>query len=399
MNRDMTTPAPAGNMNAHSGDAEHGSTVGILSPLARYSLAGLRRCFGEQQNRWSFKYHLDGRTDPNEFRPHMDLYYSLNVLLGLAPVYPMLTAECYDISNIFASICRDMRNQPVRNGAWGMALWAAVELGLDVPAIAADRLRPITADVASVAGWTAQDIGLSLSGVTAQLRHDAEWRPLAQGLRNLLLDRFRGPGALFRDSGKGPRQYLATFATQIYAALALYQYGEAMGDAEAIAAASTCAAKLIFLQGPLGEWPWFFLPGADRVLDFYEVYSVHQHGMAPALLHYAVRHEVAGARAAIERGFAWIFGANEMAMSMMVPERQLIYRSQARRGWQGRRTARLARSAVVAALGQRWPVRTERLSITREMRSYEFGWLLWSFGACSDYPALTHHPAFQNAIT
>ena len=294
-------PAPGEAADREALAALPASSLGTSgdSPLVQYGLAGLRRCWMPEYGRWSHKYHLDGRTHPNESKPHSDLYYSLNVLLGFAPVRGALGAELYDLPVMFESICDALPDHPVRNGAWGMALWTAAELGLDVPAVAADRLRPLASDIASIAGWTAQDVGLSLSGATAQLRRDRSWERLAKGLRDLLMDRFRGPRALFRDSGNGPRRHFATFATQVYAALALYQFGEVAGDSAALSAASACAEKLIALQGPRGEWPWFYLPARDRVLDPYEVYSVHQHGMAPALLHHADRHGVTSARAAI----------------------------------------------------------------------------------------------------
>jgi hypothetical protein len=366
-------------------------------PLVHYGLAGLRRCWMPEHARWSHKYHLDGRAEPNESIPHSDLYYSLNVLLGLAPVRRSLSREPYDIPHLFNAICLELPKFPVRNGAWGMALWAAAELGLDAPGLVADRLRPLAADPGAAAAWTAQDLGLSLSGAAAQARHDPSWRPVASALASLLLQRFRGPGALFRDSGHGPRRHFATFATQVYVALSLYHYGELAEDATAIAAANGCAEKLIALQGPLGEWPWFYLPRADRVLDPYEVYSVHQHGMGPAVMHHAVGHGVAGARTAIERGFRWIFGENEMGVSMLRPDLSLIYRSQRRRGLQARREARLMRAAVTATMGGGgWPTVKVPLELTREMRSYEFGWLLWSFGGRDDYPEFTGNTAFAS---
>jgi hypothetical protein len=166
----------------------------------------------------------------------------------------------------------------------------------------------------------------------------------------------------------------------------------------ALAAANACVTKLLALQGPYGEWPWFYEPRQETVLDQYEVYSVHQHGMAPAILHYANDHGVARARAAIERGFEWIFGNNEMGLSMLVPSLQLIYRSQARRGIQGHRVARLLRAVLPVSIGQDGPAASGGLRLTQEMRSYEFGWLLWAFGDRTDYPALTHHPAFSACV-
>ena len=38
------------------------------------------------------------------------------------------------------------------------------------------------------------------------------------------------------------------------------------------------------------------------------------------------------------------------------------------------------------------------LQLTEEMRSYEFGWLLWSFGGRSDYAAFANAPEFRTAV-
>jgi len=386
----MHEPTPAINLRR---EAE------LLSPLAAYGLGGLRRCWMPSHHRWSHKYHLDGRDAPNESVSHSDIYYSFNVLLGLSRVRWALADEPYDIPMLFEALSEAALSEPMRNGAWGMALWAAATWDVAVP-IAAGKLRSLTRDIATLARWTAQDTGLSLSGAVAQAKRDPEWAPVAERLRNLLLSRFRGPGALFRDSGSGFRRHFATFATQVYAALALYHYGEYAGDHVAIEAANRCVAKLIELQGDLGEWPWFYWPYRDRVLDRYEVYSVHQHGMGPALLHHAVQHGVPGARAALVRGFEWIFGANEMALSMFVPDVSMIYRSQARCGFGGSRAGRLLRAGIGAASGTGGsPAGRDALRLTREMRSYEFGWLLWSFGSCAEYPELTHHPAFKHSST
>ena len=378
------------------GDAGGSRPVSDVSPLTTYGLRGLRRCWMPEQRRWSHKYHLDGRMQRNESRPHSDIYYSLNVLLGLARVREGLATEPYDVAAVFGDLCQASAGQQMRNGAWGMALWAAAEWDLDPPGVVAAKLRNLSSDLSPLVAWTAQDVGLSLSGATAQSSRDASWRPLTRALRDLLLSRFRGPGVLFRDSGSGLRRHFGTFATQVYAALSLYQYGEFAEDTVAIEAANACVVKLLALQGQMGEWPWFYWPGRDRVLDRYEVYSVHQHGMGPALLHHAVGHGVPGARAAIVKGFSWIFGANEMAVSMLVPAESLIYRSQARRGVGGRRDMRLLRAVAGAATGGGGgPAGKSNLRLTEEMRSYEFGWLLWSFGGRVDYLELTHRLEFD----
>ncbi len=366
-----------------------------LDLLTQYALRGLQQCWMEDMGRWSHKFHLDGRSHPNESKPHSDVYYSFNVLLGLARVSRNSDACYFDTKAIFEDLCQAAAHLHMRPGAWGMALWAASELGIDAPGAIKDKALGMGREIEQVILWQAQDVGLSLTGACTQVALDARWHPVAKALRDTLMTRFRGPGALFRDGAGGIRYHVSSFATQVYAALALYHYAEIYSDEEALAAANSCVRKLIALQGPNGEWPWFYSPAEDRVLDLYEVYSVHQHGMAPALLHHAVTAGVLGAREALIKGFGWLFGANLLGRSMLVPEQSLIYRSQARRGLAGRRSMRLASAAVqmVSGLVPR-PAVASQVRLTPEMRSYEFGWLLWSFSGRKEYADLANHPAF-----
>jgi hypothetical protein len=350
---------------------------------------------------WSHKYHLDGRPEPNESVPHSDSFYSLNVLLGFARNPEIVAGEPYHLEAIFNAATRSLLLQRVRKYAFGMALWAGAELGFDVPANVLAKVRDLNGDPAAAVHWTAQDVGLVLSGVVAQSRLDPAWCEIATSLRDVILTSFRAPSGLFFDSGSGFRRYFASFATQVYICLGLFHYGEAMDDPLAIAAANACATQLIALQGPRGEWPWFLAPGRGTVVDFYEVYAVHQHGMAPALLHHAIMHGVPGARAALVKGFIWLFGDNELGRTMLRPELHLFYRSQRRSGISGSRAARGLRALTKAALNRNDEIGTARgagRAVCLEVRSYELGWILWSFGGRRDFPELTDRPEFTAAL-
>ena len=63
-----------------------GSSVRNNSPLVDYALRGLDRCWLPEFGRWSHIYHLDQRRQPNELVPPSDVFYTLNVLLGMARV-------------------------------------------------------------------------------------------------------------------------------------------------------------------------------------------------------------------------------------------------------------------------------------------------------------------------
>src|SRR5215475_4595402 len=56
------------------------------SPLVNFALKGLDRCWLPEHGRWSHIYHLDGRASPNESLPRSDVFYTLNVVLGLSRV-------------------------------------------------------------------------------------------------------------------------------------------------------------------------------------------------------------------------------------------------------------------------------------------------------------------------
>src|SRR5262249_39582519 len=141
--------------------------------------------------------------------------------------------------------------------------------------------------------FRAQDLGMLLTGVVAQAKAGmTEWARFTAPLFRYLEERFHAESGLFFDAPSGLRRRFASFATQIYLSIACYQYGDFAGASSAIAMANNCVRKLIALQGPRGEWPWFFDAATGRVLDFYEIYSVHQYGMAPALLEWAERFDI-----------------------------------------------------------------------------------------------------------
>lgn len=367
------------------------------SPLVNYALNGLERCWLPEHRRWSHIYHLDGRASPNESVPSSDVFYTLNVLLGMSRV-----AGIPDGIDLPETFCRNvllLTRLRVRKYAFGMALWSAAELGLEIPEPVKCELRAILCDESQWGTFRAQDLGMLLTGVVAQARAgENEWWRYAKPLYRFLKERFHSESGLFFDAPRGFRRRYSTFATQTYLSIACYQYGEFAGDASALVMADTCVRNLIALQGQQGEWPWFFDALSGRVLDFYEVYSVHQYGMAPALLEWAERFGQRGARDALVKGFHWLLGHNQLGRAMLVPELNLTLRSHVRKGELTTKAPRILR-----ALKNTWTGNKGRLiegpdvDVRLECRSYELGWILWSFGRRTDLPELTHNCAFGGA--
>ena len=79
------------------------------SPLVSYALRGLDRCWLPEHGRWSHIYHLDGRDPPNESVPHSDVFYTLNVLLGLSRVASSMRTRSISAPTIKSSASRSAR--------------------------------------------------------------------------------------------------------------------------------------------------------------------------------------------------------------------------------------------------------------------------------------------------
>jgi hypothetical protein len=365
------------------------------SPLVNYALNGLQRCWMPEHGRWSHIYHLDGRAQLNESVAHSDVFYTLNVLLGLSRLKEI--PANIDVAAIFERNVHQLSRLPVAKYAYGMALWSAAELRLEVPAVVARQIEALLTDRRNWATFRAQDIGMLLSGLIAQARTgQTQWQRFIGPLFSFLSERYHSQSGLFFDAPYGLRRRFASFATQTYLTLACFHYGEFAGDAAAIRMAKACTRKLIGFQGSNGEWPWFFDAQRGCVLDYYEVYSVHQYGMAPAFLECAERHDVREAKDALILGFNWVLGDNQLRRSMLVPDLQLTIRSQVRKN--ELRTTRLRMVRAIHNTYFQSPaglIDPADVGLRMECRSYELGWILWSFGARSDLRQLTHDQAFS----
>jgi len=367
--------------------------------LIQYALRGLRSCWMPEIGRWSYIYHLDGRSNPSVSIPASDVFYSLNVLVGLARIAHYGKIHDFDLRAVFGRCATEILKHNTRIYAYGTALWASAELGLDLPGATSNAIVALAENKAGWSQFRAQDLGMLLAGAVKRAEREpgGGWADVARGLFSFLVDHFSCSSGLFYDAPRGWRRNFSSFATHTYLTLASYIYGEWSGDERAITLANHCTRKLIELQGPQGEWPWFFHTPSGRVVDFYEVYSVHQEGMAPAFLLHADFHGVQDARKALVRGFKWILGQNQLDRPMLWKKEGLICRSQVRRGELNRKYRRVGRAILKAINGTpaKLAAPTE-LELRLECRSYELGWILYSFGPRADFLELQQHSEFAS---
>ncbi len=288
-----------------------------------------------------------------------------------------------------------------------LGLQRAVQAGLDVPVDPGDLLR-LAIDEMGSPEITTGDLGLLL---WADARAGGEWRDrvafrlhgrigsafpdldgpelswvligAAEAGADLLLDdalerqlaRADPDSGLFRHRDGGGRVRFPNFATQIYGVLAL-AVASRRGREQALEPARRAADRLLELQRDDGGWPWIFDTKTGRVVEPYEVYSVHQDAMAPMAL--TELSEVSGEgcyRQAGIRGLDWIFGRNDLGREMLDREAGILYRSIRRRRGLDRA---LLYANTIGALAGRAPFSETRgpLEVNPTDRPYHLGWIL-----------------------
>jgi hypothetical protein len=181
------------------------------------------------------------------------------------------------------------------------------------------------------------------------------------------------------------RMHIANFADQIYPIQALAFAAKARGDHEALDLADKAAARLVKTQGPMGQWWWHHSPRTGEIIEEYPVYSVHQHSMAPMALH--CLHSAGGKNhEAGERGRAWL-RHNELGTDMIDDKQGTIWRSIERAENPVKRSTR----KLGALVGKR-ATHSDRptLRLNREIRPYEWGWLLYVNALESEQRASSH---------
>ncbi|HEX2160772.1 MAG TPA: hypothetical protein VHF88_03030 [Thermoleophilaceae bacterium] len=308
--------------------------------------------------------------------------YALIVLLGLLRARHAGAAPSIDPDKLRDAIDAALERPEVTPGDVALRLWVESRAETGSANTLVERLDRSL----DVNGGLAAREGLELGWIVTALAVTEDLTARGRELRKAALDQLiasnQGPSGLFRHFGEGgARRRFPNFATQIYSVLALAVTAGRGLDARALPAARRAADRLLALQLPDGGWPWMYDAERGSVVERYEVYSVHQHGMAPMTL-----YELSGVSgeeryaAAGDRGIPWLFGANELGAQMAPLERGMTYRS-IRRVRPLDRLCLYANTATAAAIGRSRAGRGRRLELNRTCRPYELGWLVEAWAA------------------
>jgi hypothetical protein len=252
------------------------------------------------------------------------LRYTLMCLLGLQRAQKAGLPVPIDPGELLGLVVDEVTSPEMTVGDLGLLLWADARAGGRWRDKVAFRLHGrLGTRFPNLEGLELSWVVIGAAEAKAQvLLDDALARQLAR------VDSHSG---LFRHQDGGGRARFPNFATQIYGVLALEAAARA-GRAQALGPARRAADRLLDLQREDGGWPWIFDTRAGRVVEPYEVYSVHQDAMAPmALLALTDATGDERYRDAALRGLEWVFGGNDLNRVMLDREAGILYRSIRRR--------------------------------------------------------------------
>jgi hypothetical protein len=309
----------------------------------------------------------------------VSLRYTLMVLLGLHEAQRGGRRHGFDLARVWSAAAGRLDAAELVPGDLGLFLWAGAVGGRDGADELAQRLEQALPPAGGLVAREGMELAWIVQGAALQLSTGsgaAHERHLRQALDVLL--RNQAPSGLLHHSGRGRRRRFPNFATQIYGVLALATVARLGFDDRALPAARRIADRLLALQLADGGWPWIYDARTGRVVERYEVYSVHQHGMAPmSLLELADVGQDERYAEAARRGLEWIDGRNELGVDMVDAREGLIYRSIRRRKPLDR-IALYVNTAAAAAIGRplAGPGGLELFDVTC---SYELGWLVYAW--------------------
>jgi hypothetical protein len=304
--------------------------------------------------------------------------YTAMAALGLLRAVENGHEHRLDLPGATARVVEEMSLATTQLGDLGLCLW------LDRRAQGAEGDRIAHALVRGLRGGAGLEKceGMQLAwmaiGLCLALR-DAPTPSLRRALA-VVLDQMIGVNqqrsGLVCHTASGPRRRFPNFATQIYSALAFAHVAKLGHDSRAAGAGRRLGDALIKLQLGDGGWPWIFDAFQGRIVEPYEIYTVHQDAMAPmGLFALAEALEEDRYRAAALFGLEWIFGRNDLNRAMLSGDGSMLYRSIRRRPpldrlllYGNTATARLARP-----IGARWQ---GPLEVNATDRPYHLGWVL-----------------------
>jgi len=391
----IQTPTPTTSQRARVLTSDDAARVDELVALA---VAGLPATYRPATSEFTQTVRLVRRPEGVELQQEgTNLRYAAIVALGLAQAPLEVQERVLDgrTADALAALVAERAVGDPDTGAVALAAWVSAEIRGVADTVLlddlADRLTSGRALPTVDTSWALTAAVASLS-----LHTGAPSVETVQRLARARLLEAQGPQGLFPHAlpagslGRW-RSHVGCFADQVYPIQALARLAASTGDGDALSAASRCAAQIVALQGPAGQWWWHYDWRDGTVVEGFPVYSVHQHAMAPMALFDLAEAGGGEHLEAIGLGLRWLDSHPEVLEELVSARYQLVWRKVGRR--EPPKAARsvsaastsLVRGFTVPGLDTILPP----ARVDHECRPYELGWLLYAWGAAGVVEALT----------
>ncbi|KRD45505.1 hypothetical protein ASE38_01405 [Cellulomonas sp. Root930] len=337
-----------------------------------------------------------GRSGVHLQQEGTNLRYAAIVALGLARMSLDVQRRVLDgrTADELGALVAERAVLDPDTGAVALAAWVSAEVrGIVDPAL----LDDLASRLASGAALPTVDTSWALTAAVASLSVD-DSSSTAAVVRDAARERLlaaQGPQGLFphalpADSLGRWRSHVGCFADQVYPIQALARLATSDDDGVALAAAERCAARIVNLQGPSGQWWWHYDWRDGSVVEGFPVYSVHQHAMAPMALFDLAEAGGTDHLDAVVVGMRWLDAHPEVLEDLVSTRHHLIWRKVGRR--EPPKAARSLSAATTSVMrGLKVPGLDAALPPVRvdhECRPYELGWLLYAWRAAGVVEAL-----------
>jgi hypothetical protein len=370
-------------LNSHNSADFSGPAVPELCELNRMAVQGLVPMFVPEKNIFCFRVQ---HTKQGLIKQGLSPRYTIMTLLGLREVERAGGRTPFDGNSIYETLAKDT--------AWiqgagdlGLMIWLTAVFAPDQIDGFFSRMKVESALEQYADAREARTMelawfltGLAHAGIACPEKVSG-LRKLADKTYGQLLEN-RGPSGYFGHLGTTKsmagflRGRVGSFADQVYPIYALSKYAMAFQLEAPAKYALDCAKAICQAQGELGQWWWLYESQSGRVSSKYNVYSVHQQGMAPMALIAVEEATGQNFQEPIYKGLRWIAGANELGEDMRDMSQNLIWRCIYPQQKYGK-YVNVLRSLMGISAGT--PSSSD-LRILYEDRPYELGWLLYAFG-------------------
>ena len=356
-------------------------------PLIDNSLDLLENMYDDVNQLFSYSTKLQGSKFVNDFFNIGKYRYTINVLLGLAKIknqnrwnLELLSNNYY---NKYYKIDTNIGNR-------GLFLKLLSLLDLDIAnSVFYDLVCYISNK--NLNNLNIQEISWLLLGFNEYCYKNSNnnAKKITRKIAHKIVNDYLNGTTLIPKHNHTIRGNFVSFGGIVYYLMSLYEFANNYNDNYFLSIFRESVSQIIRLQCKDGAWPWFIDSTSGKVMDWYQIYSVHQDSMAMLFLLPAYDLDINGSEEAIVKSYKYLFGENHLNEKMIITDPFFIYRS-FKKNKIFEKPVRLISSIVrkVSRLENKNPT-DNSISLNKECRSYHLGWILYAWHNRNDFREFT----------